>query len=189
MKKPILAVISEDETNHRVFSRPPLSEACLWEVSIHLCRMKKGQIPGASEIIQRSVRPGASDVTALTHVSADDRLTILVVLERAPEAETGHHVVRLLGAKRTPDLRPLGPQVLEVTEHVRVLEVLKYPSKQLVHAPLPLVSASRPLTYVEAVRPKPGGTRPSKGHQEDTKTGVTINQNKLGTYSWEYYIS
>ena len=115
---------------------------------------------GSSKIIQRPVCPGAGDVTVLTHIRANDRLSILVVLERSAETKTGHHVVGLLGAKCAPNLRPLGPQILDIPKHVRVFEVLKNPSKQLVHPPLTLVRAAWPLTYEQAVRPKPENTTP-----------------------------
>ena len=86
-----------------------------------------------------------------TYIMHGTIMYISMVLERSAETKTGHHDVGLLGAKCAPNLHPLGPQILDIPKHVRVFEVLKNPSKQLVHPPLTLVRAAWPLTYEEVV--------------------------------------
>ena len=70
-----------------------------------------------------------------TYIMHGTIMYISMVLERSVETKTGHYVIGLLGAKCAPNLRLLGPQIFDISKHMRVFEVLKNPSKQLVHPP------------------------------------------------------
>jgi hypothetical protein len=68
-------------------------------------------------------------VATLTDISSDDRLPILMILKGPAKAKTGNHVIRPFRAEGTPYFSPLGFQVLQVPEHMGVLEVLENSSK------------------------------------------------------------